>query len=117
MAMVRARAAAGSSAPFRLVYSARTPADRLYDEELHRRARDDSGLDVAWVHTRTAPEGDLRPPGRLRAEDLTAHAFPPDVEPTCYLCGPTGFVEAAVALLLAAGHDPSRVRTERFGGN
>jgi ferredoxin-NADP reductase len=32
------------------------------------------------------------------------------------VCGPTGFVEAAATLLLAAGHDPKRIRTERFGG-
>jgi ferredoxin-NADP reductase len=32
------------------------------------------------------------------------------------VCGPTGFVETAAALLLIAGHDADRVRTERFGG-
>ena len=37
MAMVRARAGA-SRAPFRLVYSVRTPADRIYATELRRRA-------------------------------------------------------------------------------
>ena len=45
---------------------------------------------------------------------VTAHAAlvegAPLSEPT------TGFVEAASNLLLAAGHDPRRIRTERFGG-
>ena len=45
-----------------------------------------------------------------------AHGWPPDFEPTCYVCGPTGFVEAAANLLVAGGHDPTRIRTERFGG-
>ena len=115
MAMVRARAGV-SRAPFRLVYSVRTPDDRIYAAELRRRASEDSGLDVAWVHTRAAPEGDSRPPGRLRPDDLAAHGWPPEFEPTCYVCGPTGFVEAAAVMLLAAGHDPTRIRTERFGG-
>jgi ferredoxin-NADP reductase len=116
MAMIRARAVVVSREPFRLVCSVRTPDDRLYAAELRRRVADEGGLDVAWVHTRTAPVDDLRPAGRLRPDDLERHGWPPDFEPTCYVCGPTGFVEAAANLLLAAGHDPRRIRTERFGG-
>jgi ferredoxin-NADP reductase len=115
MAMIRARAGA-SRAPFRLVYSVRTPEDRIYAAELRRRAAEDGGLDVAYVYTREAPDGSPRPPGRIRAEDLVAHGWPPDFEPTCYVCGPTPLVEAVAGLLVAAGHDPDRIRTERFGG-
>jgi ferredoxin-NADP reductase len=114
MAMVRARAGV-SRAPFRLVYSVRRPEDRLYASELRRRAAEDSGLDVAFLYTRSAPRDDPRPPGRLLASDLLEWEWPAELEPTCYVCGPTGFVEAAAALLVASGHDPSRVRTERFG--
>jgi len=32
-----------------------------------------------------------------------------------FICGPTGFVETVADLLVGAGHDPRRVRTERFG--
>jgi ferredoxin-NADP reductase len=115
MAMIRARAGV-SRAPFRLICSVRTPDDRIYAGELRRRVADNGGLDVFWVHTRTAPDGDPRAPGRLRADDLVAHGWPPDFEPTCYVCGPTGFVETAANLLVAGGHDPARIRTERFGG-
>ncbi len=115
MAMIRARAGA-SRAPFRLVYSVRTPEDRIYAAELRRRAAEDGGLDVAYVYTREAPDGNPRPPGRIRADDLVAHGWPPDFEPTCYVCGPTPLVEAVAGLLVAAGHDPDRIRTERFGG-
>jgi ferredoxin-NADP reductase len=115
MAMIRARGGA-SRAPFRLVCSVRTPEDRLYAVELRRRVADDGGLDVVWVYTRAAPAADPRRVGRLRADDLVSHGWPPDFEPTCYVCGPTGFVEAAASLLLAAGHDARRIRTERFGG-
>ena len=76
---------------------------------------DDPGLDKAYVYTRAAPDGARRPVGRITAEDLAHHGWPPDFEPTCYVCGPTGFVETAADLLVALGHDPGRVRTERFG--
>jgi len=115
MAMVRARAGV-SRAPFRLVYSVRAPEDRIYAPELRRRAQEDGGLDVAYVYTRAAPEDDPRPAGRIRAEDLVAHGWPPDFEPTCYVCGPTPFVEAVAGLLVAQGHPSDRIRTERFGG-
>jgi len=35
--------------------------------------------------------------------------------PAIFVCGPTGFVTAAADLLTAAGHDPGRIKTERFG--
>ncbi|MFJ8990743.1 ferredoxin reductase [Streptomyces sp. NPDC102279] len=112
MAMIRARRAVGGRSPFRLIYSVRTPQDRLYQDELRHT---DPGLDVAYVYTRTAPEGSRRPPGRLRAEDLVAAGWPPDFEPTVYVCGPTGFVEYTADQLVGLGHAPGLVRTERFG--
>jgi ferredoxin-NADP reductase len=42
-------------------------------------------------------------------------AWTPSERPLVYICGPTGFVEAAAQSLVAEGHDPRRVRTERFG--
>jgi len=108
IAMVRARAAAGSRVPFRLVYSIRTPADGFYRDELGRRSAE---LAVAYVHTREGPG----PVGRLTAATLDTHGWPPELEPVCYVCGPTGFVEAVSDILVALGHDPHRVRTERFG--
>ncbi len=114
MAMVRARAGV-SRAPFRLVHSVRTPEDRLYAAELRRRVGEDGGLDVAHLYTRSTPEGAERAPGRIGPDDLIAHGWPADFEPVCYVCGPTGFVETAAALLVALGHDPGLVRTERFG--
>ena len=115
MAMIRARAGA-SRAPFRLVHSVRTPEDRIYAAELRRRAAEDGGLDVAYIYTREAPPESPRRPGRIRAEDLVADGWPPDFEPTCYVCGPTPLVEAVAGLLVGSGHDPERIRTERFGG-
>jgi ferredoxin-NADP reductase len=115
MAMARARAAAGSRVPFRLVYSVRDPDTLIYGEELARRVRDDAGLDVTIVYTRQTPPGWTRPPGRLDAALLGQAGWPPDFGPACYVCGPTSFVEAVADLLVDAGHAPAAVRTERFG--
>jgi ferredoxin-NADP reductase len=108
MAMVRTRQRAETTAPFRLIYSVRTPADVIYADELTAGA----GAEVAFVYTRSSPTGT---PHRLMDDDLMAHGWPADRMPTCYVCGPTGFVEAAAMHLLAAGHRAHRIRTERFG--
>ena len=112
MAMLRARDA--GSPPFRLVYSVRDPDDVIYRDELAAIAATD-GADVHLVHTRRAPEGDARPTGRLRETDLVAAGWGGDDPPTCYVCGPTGFVESAADLLVGLGHAADRIRTERFG--
>ena len=116
MSMIRSRTSGGSRAPFRLIYSAREPADALYTSELSGLAADAAaGVDVSWVWTRRAPSGSPRPPGRID-RDLLEHAgWPPELDPTTYICGPTGFVELAAELLIDLGHDPARIRTERFG--
>ncbi|GAA1766407.1 ferredoxin reductase [Luedemannella helvata] len=115
MSMVRTRAEAGSRVPFRLIYSVRTPADVLFADELRRRVREDKGLDIEYAFTRAAPGGARRPPGRIDAALLGAAGWPAEFAPTCYVCGPTGFVEAVADLLVGAGHAAERVRTERFG--
>jgi ferredoxin-NADP reductase len=108
MAMIRARAAAGSRQPFRLVYSVRTPEDVIFRDELRRRVLE---LDVAYVYTRVEPRR------RVGVADLNTHGWPPDFEPACFVCGPTAFVETAADILVALGHTPARIRTERFGGH
>jgi ferredoxin-NADP reductase len=115
MAMLRTRRVAGDRTPFRLVYSVRRPEDRLYVEDLDRLARAGDGLDVQVVYTRSTPLGSMRGPGRLERRDLAAWGWPAEIEPACFVCGPTGFVEAVARQLVSLGHDPARVKTERFG--
>jgi ferredoxin-NADP reductase len=112
MSMIRARESAADRTPFRLLYSLRSPGDGLYAQEL-RRAH--PGLDVTYLYTRQAPEGAKREPGRIVPSDLVDHGWPPDFEPTCYVCGPTEFAEKASAYLVLLGHAPERIRIERFG--
>lgn len=113
MSMVRVRARAGSDVPMRLLYSVRDPAAVLYDDELAAERARAGGADVHRQYTRSAPPGAR--PGRLDRAVLEAVTIPASDRPTCYVCGPTGFVEAASALLVAAGHRPEDIRAERFG--
>lgn len=114
MAIVRAHRTIGSTAPFRLLYSVRTRDDALYAEELD--ASVDGHLRVDWLYTRRVPEGLRQRPRRIDAEILSATVIEPTDEPLVYVCGPTGFVETVAGTLVALGHDPARIRTERFGG-
>ncbi|MCS7478527.1 ferredoxin reductase [Umezawaea endophytica] len=109
MAMIRART---TPVPFRLLYSVRTPEDRYYAADLRRPV---PGLDVTYAYTRTAPPDWPRPPARLGKADFATAGWPADFAPDCFVCGPTGFVEMAADALQALGHDPGKIKTERFG--
>jgi ferredoxin-NADP reductase len=115
VAIARAHAAARNGSPIRLLYSVRDPASVLYGGELEDLASRSSGLILIYAFTRSAPPGWDRKPGRVDAALLADSTWPAEVSPTCYVCGPTGFVESVADRLVEAGHDPARVRTERFG--
>lgn len=114
MAMIRERARHHQPPPMRLVYSVRSPAQVIYADELARRAEQESlGLDL--VYTRQSPPGWNGATGRLDVEAVSRLAPAPAEQPACYVCGPTGFVEAVSGALVELGHAAQRVRTERFG--
>jgi ferredoxin-NADP reductase len=118
MSMIRTHAQAGSQVPVRLIYSARTPADVIYQAELAERARV-SPLTVTYLYTRAPLSMPDDPPsryaGRLNGQILAGVAFPPQASPAIFACGPSGFVETAADLLVEAGHPPGTIKTERFG--
>jgi ferredoxin-NADP reductase len=113
-AMVKARLAAATGQPFRLLVSVRTPEDALYRDELE--AIDDGGVAVTWAYTRSAPPGWPGEVGRVTPEVLDEAVWPVADDPIVYVCGPTRFVEFIASLLVARGHPAGRIRTERFGG-
>ena len=115
MAIVRHRQKVGSGVPTRLLYSARTLDDVIYREELERLGAAGTGLDVVLTLTREQPDGWQGRSGRVDDTLLGEVAWPPDERPLVFVCGPTGFVEALAAGLVRLGHDPLRVKTERFG--
>ena len=112
--MLRHYLAVGSSIPLRVLYSARSLGDVIYREELTRMS-EDNGVDIRYTLTRQQPVGWRGYTGRIDVPLLAEVAFPSDEEPLVYICGPTGFVEAAAQGLVELGHDPSKIRTERFG--
>jgi uncharacterized protein YbjT (DUF2867 family) len=74
------------------------------------------GNDARLGETRfVAPKNWPRPVGRIDAALIANSTWPSGAVPTCYVCGPTSFVESVSALLLGCGNKPDKVRTERFG--
>jgi ferredoxin-NADP reductase len=114
MAMLRQRILVGGT-DFRLLYSARSPADVYYAQELAQLERDCDWLQVAVLYTRAAAQQTGRPPGRIGVGDLAAPGWTPHDGLRVYVCGPTGFVESVTTMMIARGHSPSAIRTERFG--
>jgi ferredoxin-NADP reductase len=115
MAMIRSRASTGSTAPFRLLYSVREPGAVLYHDELQGLLDHGGSVTLAYAYTRAAPKDWPRPPGRIDAALIAQTTWPANLLPTCYVCGPTSFVESVSSLLTASGNDPNKIRTERFG--
>jgi ferredoxin-NADP reductase len=108
MSMLRHRERAGSDAAARLLLSARRPADVLYRAELER-------FDVTYTYTREAPAGWTGYARRVDRAMLAEAGYSPQERPRIFVCGATGFVEGVAAELVALGHAPNRIRTERFG--
>lgn len=114
VSIARARLASENRSTFRMLYSVRTPEDAFYRDELT--AIDDPAFQVDWVYTRRAPENWAHPVGRVTADAVARTVIPASERPLVYVCGPTAFVEAVAGYLVDLGHDPARVKTERFGG-
>ena len=115
MAMIRARAAAGSDVDTRLLFSSRSWEDIIYREELERLNGD--GLAVVHTLTRSQPPAWTGYARRVDAEMLAEVGPSPAELPAVYVCGPTPFVEPAAEALVKLGHEPHRVKTERFGNS
>jgi ferredoxin-NADP reductase len=104
MAMLRHRRRTAPHVDMRLLYSVRGADDVIYADEL--------GDDAVVTYSREAPEAWAGHRGRIDAglvTDVAAGAM------TAYVCGSNAFVETATELLMAAGLDGRRIRTERFG--
>jgi len=115
MAMVRERARLKSEVPFRLLYSVREPSLQYYRDELRTASEGAYPLELTFAYTRAVPPGWPRPPGRVNVDEVMQAVWPANRAPTCYICGPTPFVEAVAEFLTTLGHQPQSIRTERFG--
>jgi ferredoxin-NADP reductase len=97
----------------RLLFSSRSWDDVIYRDELERLSGD--GLTVVHTLTRSQPGGWPGYARRVDADMLADVAPAPDRQPHVYVCAPTPFVEAVASALVQRGHEPERVKTERFG--
>ena len=113
MAMVRQRAANGDAVRTCLLYSARSWEDVIYRDELERHSQGGDGFEIVYTLTREQPP-DWNGYGRRVDRELLADVAPEELALT-FVCGPTPFVEAVAEALVGLGHEPSRIRTERFG--
>lgn len=104
MAILRHRRRTMPELPMRLVYSVRSADEVIYAGEL--------GDEAVITYTREAPDGWRGHTGRIDASLVAEAAGTPG---TAFVCGSNGFVEAASGLLLEAGFEPRRIKTERFG--
>jgi ferredoxin-NADP reductase len=112
-AMLRHLVDENGGVPATLLFSSRGWEDVIYRDELDRL----DGGDVRVVHTLTRSQpSDWRGYSRRVDAAMLAEVGPPSSEPShVYVCGPTPFVEAVATSLVELGHEPARIRTERFG--
>jgi len=115
MAMLRHRAAQGSNVPTRLLYSSRAFDEIIYRQELAQLAVADPMLMVTHTLTRQQPPDWIGYRRRIDPAMLAEVAWPPSERPMAFVCGPTALVESVASALVQLGHDPQRVKTERFG--
>jgi ferredoxin-NADP reductase len=113
MAMIRHRKAAGSDTPVRLLFSSRSYEEIIFRRELEDLAAET--LEVIHTLTRSRPEGWKGYDRRIDEQMLREVAYPPEERPLAFVCGPTPLVETVATALVGLGHDPARVKTERFG--
>lgn len=108
MCMLRLARNLGRSELARLLVSVRSPADLLYAGEV-------PGPEATVLYTRAGAPGDPRTPGRLTLADVQAAVAAVPDGATAYVCGSSGFADAATDLLMEAGVAVDRIRVERFG--
>ncbi len=105
MAMLRLARRTGRADLVNLLVSVRRPGDLYYAAEL-------PGRQTTIVYTRSTPPSWPRPAGRLSLADLPGPLNP---EATGFVCGSSGFADAATAVLRDAGMPVERIKVERFG--
>ena len=115
MAIMRHRRAVKSSVPTRFLYSSRSYDDIIYRSELDSLNDSTSRVEVIYTLTRVQPPGWTGYRRRIDVDLLHEVSWSPEQRPLIFICGPTSFVEAAATDVVELGHEPQRIKTERFG--
>ena len=95
-----------------LLYSARTPDEFAYEEELRALARG-GRIELRQTVTRTVGDGWGGARGRIGRAELQPLVHNPAT--LCFICGPPALVAEMSALLAELGIERSRIRVEEWG--
>jgi ferredoxin-NADP reductase len=112
---VRYLRSVGHARPVTVLYSARVPEDLVFDAEFRRHASEAPWFRYVPTVTRLAPEvpfDGLR--GRVSDERVRPLLSDP-ARTTFYACGPSEFVDAALAIAERLGVPKDRRRKEKWG--
>jgi ferredoxin-NADP reductase len=112
-AMLRHLVDEGVGVQAKLLLSSRSWDDVIYRDELDELEREN--IIVLHTLTRSQPSGWSGYARRVDTAMLKEVGPPPSEQSDVYVCGPTPFVEAVATALVELGHEPARIRTERFG--
>ena len=112
MSIARAADELASRTRLTLVYSASTPEELLFREELEAIAARNPRIECAFTVTRPPPFGWIGHVGRIDARLLRAARV--DMDALFFICGPPAMIDDMAAMLYALGAPPSRVRFERW---
>lgn len=96
---------------FRLLYSARTPHDFAYRQELCGMARRRE-IELTLTATRDVTQTWRGERGRITATQLSALLDAPDT--LCFVCGPASMVDEVPRMLREMGIDRTRIRIEEW---
>jgi len=97
-----------------ILYTCRTQADFIFQNELTALQRKNPKLRVVVTMTRAERTDWKGPRGRLTTELLT-QTVPNLASRRVHLCGPPSMMDAAKAILTELGVPPEQVKTEAFG--
>ena len=95
-----------------LLYSARTPDEFAYENELRALARD-GRIELRQTVTRTVSDMWSGPRGRIGRAELLPLVHNPAT--LCFICGPPALVAEMSALLAELGIERARIRVEEWG--
>jgi len=100
--------------PVRLLYSARSLPEVIYREERTGIAPG-GAVDIRYALTRSSRRNGADIGAGSTESSSRRSPGRPGERALVYVCGPTAVVETAASTLVALGHEPGRIRTERLG--
>ena len=112
MSIVRSANELATRTSLTLVYSASTPDELLFRDELESIAADNPRIRPVFTVTQQTPDAWEGHTGRINAELLRAESV--DLDALFFVCGPPTMIRAMIAMLRELGVPRSRIRYEQW---